>query len=768
MLSDLIRDLRYALRMLAAAPTFTAVVVITLALGVGANALIFTAVDAILLRSPGLADPGRLVSVYNAGTNGQTGQSIFSTVSFPDYADVRDSGIFQDAAAYGGISVSLDSGAETESIAGELVTGNYFQVLGVAPAYGRAFAAEEDRRGVPVHVAVVSYAFWQNRLGASPAAIGREINLNGSPYVVIGVAPPRFVGARLGRAPDVWLPMALQQEVRPPSAGLRRSLGSADLLSARGPRWLSIVAEAQTGEHRGPAHRGARRARAASAGCLSSNQPGPRLQHGRARRRTGRADFDAAHALPARGGGRAGAPDCVCQRHQPAGGTLGFTAARDGGQGGGRRQPRAAGAPVADRIGAAGAARRPLRAAAGAVGRAAAPPRRDSCRRLHLDVNRRVLALHLRRGRGERHPVRPGARSSHAAQRHDHGASRRRRLGRHRHPRGALAARVRGLPGGGEPDAARRRRPVPAHASERLRHRPRLPTSIRRWWPTSIWMCAGTARKPAGGLPADPRAAAGGPRRRRRRRGAGHGAERRRPHRLDQSRWPAHSRGWRQRSRRPHERHQRRLSAMRSAFRSLRGRDFTRRRWPRIGAGGDRQPSPWRRGCGPASSRSAEPSATAKTPPSVVGVVPDTVYVSALERNPPPFFYVPLAQNYESGVATARARTNGDPLALLPAIRAAVHDVDPRIAVARPQRLRDVFEQSIASQRMMATLVGVFGALALLLATVGVYGDHGARRRPATSRNRHPPGARRRAIVDLRLDPGRRPAPGRRSAPPSA
>ena len=96
MLSDLIRDLRYALRMLAAAPTFTAVVVITLALGVGANALIFTAVDAILLRSPGIADPDGLVSVYNSGTDGQTGQAQFSTVSFPDYADVRDAGIFQD------------------------------------------------------------------------------------------------------------------------------------------------------------------------------------------------------------------------------------------------------------------------------------------------------------------------------------------------------------------------------------------------------------------------------------------------------------------------------------------------------------------------------------------------------------------------------------------------------------------------------------------------------------------------------------------------
>jgi putative ABC transport system permease protein len=242
MMSDLQRDLRYALRMLASAPTFTAIVVITLALGVGANALIFTAVDAILLRGAGVGDPATLVSVYNAGTDGQTGQSRFSNLSFPDYADLRESGIFHGAAAYAPVSLALDSGAETESIAGELVTGNYFEVLGVTPANGRAFVAEEDRRGTPVHVAVVSFAFWQNRLGASPTAIGREINLNGSPYVIIGVAPRRFVGARLGRAPDVWLPMALQQEVRPPSAGLRRSLGSADLLGARGPRWLNIVA----------------------------------------------------------------------------------------------------------------------------------------------------------------------------------------------------------------------------------------------------------------------------------------------------------------------------------------------------------------------------------------------------------------------------------------------------------------------------------------------------------------------------------------------
>jgi putative ABC transport system permease protein len=117
-----------------------------------------------------------------------------------------------------------------------------------------------------------------------------------------------------------------------------------------------------------------------------------------------------------------------------------------------------------------------------------------------------------------------------------------------------------------------------------------------------------------------------------------------------------------------------------------------------------------------------KPIGDGQTHAAVVGVVPDTVYRSALEREPPPFYYVPLAQNYEAGVGLHVRRAGGDPLALLSAIRTAVHDVDPRLAIARPQRLRDIFDLSISGQRMMAMLVGAFGGLALLLATVGVYG----------------------------------------------
>ena len=100
---------------------------------------------------------------------------------------------------------------------------------------------EEDRTGDPVRVAVVSHAFWQARLGGDPSAVGREIRVNGRPYAVVGVAPAAFRGLDPGMAPSAWFPLALQQEIRPPSAALRRRLGSLDLLGARGSGWLSMV-----------------------------------------------------------------------------------------------------------------------------------------------------------------------------------------------------------------------------------------------------------------------------------------------------------------------------------------------------------------------------------------------------------------------------------------------------------------------------------------------------------------------------------------------
>jgi predicted permease len=143
---------------------------------------------------------------------------------------------------------------------------------------------------------------------------------------------------------------------------------------------------------------------------------------------------------------------------------------------------------------------------------------------------------------------------------------------------------------------------------------------------------------------------------------------------------------------------------------------------------------------------------------TVIGVVPDTVYRSAIERDAPPFFYLPLAQNYESGVALHVRSASGDPLLLLPQIRTAVREVDPRIVVARPQRLGDVFEQSLGAQRMMATLVAIFGALALALAAIGLYGvmAHAAGQRRAEIGIRLALGAQRASIFNLLLTDGLR------------
>ena len=133
MLSDLRRDLRYSVRMLAHTPAFTLVIVLTLALGIGANASIFSAVDAILLRDAPVADPDRVVSLY---TSSSDGRATFGSSSYPDYVDLRDSGTFAGLAAYGGITVSFEGRDASEQLTGEIVSGNFFDVLGVSRCWG--------------------------------------------------------------------------------------------------------------------------------------------------------------------------------------------------------------------------------------------------------------------------------------------------------------------------------------------------------------------------------------------------------------------------------------------------------------------------------------------------------------------------------------------------------------------------------------------------------------------------------------------------------
>jgi predicted permease len=235
-LAALNQDFHYALRALRRAPGFAAIAIAILAVGIGANALMFTAVDALLLRAPAIADPSGVVSIFAGTTAAPEG-----VISYLNYTSVRDSGVLAEAAAFSDVAVSFDDGRQTDLIPAEIVSGNYFTLLGVIPAAGRAFLPEEDRLGDPVRVTVVSHAFWQERLGGDPAAVGREIRVNGRPYTVIGIAPAPFRGLDAGSAPSAWFPLAVQQEVRLPSAALRRRLGTLDLLGTRGSGWLSMV-----------------------------------------------------------------------------------------------------------------------------------------------------------------------------------------------------------------------------------------------------------------------------------------------------------------------------------------------------------------------------------------------------------------------------------------------------------------------------------------------------------------------------------------------
>ena len=189
-----------------------------------------------------MSDPDSLVDVYTS-----SGSNPYSSSSYPDYFDLRDSGTFASLAAYTPVSITMDANGQPEPLAGQLVSGNYFEVLGVRIPFGRGFTPDDDRLGAPVRVAVISHALWQRVFNADRSLIGQTIRLNGNPYTLIGVAPPGFVGPLLGVATDVWVPTALQPEVDPPAAAVRRARGHSGIFDLRRSRGLSMVGRLPSG-----------------------------------------------------------------------------------------------------------------------------------------------------------------------------------------------------------------------------------------------------------------------------------------------------------------------------------------------------------------------------------------------------------------------------------------------------------------------------------------------------------------------------------------
>ena len=209
MLSLLARDLRYALRTLGKRPGFTAVVVLTLALGVGANAAIFSVANAVLLRPLPYPGAERLAVVWGTPTDNDS-VKVGTSSSFPDYADIRDAArSFEQLAAYSRERHTLTGSGEPVLVPAAPVTANLFATLGVAPAVGRAILPEEDRPG-GTRVVVLSYALWQSHFGGDPSVVGRAVVLNGNPYTVVGVMPKGF---QFPRDAQLWVPAGQMDRV---------------------------------------------------------------------------------------------------------------------------------------------------------------------------------------------------------------------------------------------------------------------------------------------------------------------------------------------------------------------------------------------------------------------------------------------------------------------------------------------------------------------------------------------------------------------------
>src|SRR5262245_33297159 len=224
------QDLRYAIRTFLKAPGFTLIAVLSIALGIAANTSIFTLVNGVLFKPMPVAQPDRLVALYTT----EPGSKYPGEFSYPDYKYYRDNNrSFTDLFIHSGISVSLkNSNDKAELIWGELVTGNYFTGLGVAPSIGRVLTLDDDKRPGGHPVAVLSHNFWQRRFAADPRIVGRIVRLNGHDFTIVGVAREGFSGTRfLGFIPDVWTPLMMHaQMVR----------GSDNWLEERGGRSLNI------------------------------------------------------------------------------------------------------------------------------------------------------------------------------------------------------------------------------------------------------------------------------------------------------------------------------------------------------------------------------------------------------------------------------------------------------------------------------------------------------------------------------------------------
>ena len=242
---SLIQDLRFSLRQIRRSPGFMITAVLTLALGVGANTAIFSLLDQALLRSLPVRDPEKLVILSATGKAWQGhssdhGSGVEGSFSYPMYRDLRDhSAAFDGLIATAPANIGVMRNGASDMAYSEIVSGNYFRVLGVPAAHGRLLAEVDDSTPGANPVVVLSFNYWKTHFGADAGVIGQTISINGNPFQVIGVSAPAFQSAVWGEVPDVFVPMSMLDQVVP---------GKGGRLTDHTDRWMNVVGRLKQGE----------------------------------------------------------------------------------------------------------------------------------------------------------------------------------------------------------------------------------------------------------------------------------------------------------------------------------------------------------------------------------------------------------------------------------------------------------------------------------------------------------------------------------------
>jgi hypothetical protein len=239
-MGNLGQDLRFALRTFKKSPVFVGVAVLSLALGIGANTAIFTLVDQLLLRLLPVKDPQQLVMLWGRGPHYGSNNGRYK-LSYPMYEDFRDHNqVFSGMFCRWETSLSVSDGGKTERVDGELVSGTYFQVLGVGAALGRVFTPDDDKVPGGHPVAVISYRYWQDRFGGSHDVIGKKLLVDGYPITIVGVSRAGFDGTDPGSSPQVRIPVMMEAQISPQFAEFY------SMKSRRG-RWVNVYGRLKPG-----------------------------------------------------------------------------------------------------------------------------------------------------------------------------------------------------------------------------------------------------------------------------------------------------------------------------------------------------------------------------------------------------------------------------------------------------------------------------------------------------------------------------------------